>query len=133
MVILNSASVVKDLSDKRGPIYSSRPPIYIGTELSTQDDVHLLLMPCGPEWRNQRKVYQSILNINAIMSLRPLQAAEATHIIKQLLDIPQDYYDHLRRYSMAVKLSSVFGVWGPELITQIFRDSIACRITARLS
>lgn len=114
MVILNSASAVRDLIDKRGAIYSSRPPNYIGSQLITQGDVHLLLMPYGPGWRNQRKVYQSILNINAVLSLRPLQAAEATLTLRQLMHTPQDYYDHLRRYSTAVILSSVFGIRGPE-------------------
>lgn len=71
-------------------------------------------MPYGPEWRNQRKIYQSILNINAVESLQALQSAEATITMQQLARAPEAYYDSIRRYSTAVILSSVFGIRGPE-------------------
>lgn len=71
-------------------------------------------MPYSQAWRDQRKIYQAILSITAVGSLRPLQAAEATLTLKQLMQSPQDYYDHIRRYSTAVILSSVFGIRGPE-------------------
>lgn len=70
-------------------------------------------MPYGPEWRNQRKIFQSILNINAVKSLQPLQAAESILTVQQLSRDPGGYYDHIRRYSTAVILSSVFGIRGP--------------------
>lgn len=70
-------------------------------------------MPYGPAWRTQRKIYQSILNINAVTSLQRLQAAEAVLTLQQLAKNPEAYYDHLRRYSTAVILSSVFGLRGP--------------------
>lgn len=69
-------------------------------------------MPYGPEWRNQRKVYQSLLNVNAVTSLQNLQNAESSLTLMQLLQTPDAYYDHIRRYSTAVILSSVFGVRG---------------------
>ena len=46
-------------------------------------------MPYGPEWRRQRKVYQSILNITAVTSYQPLQAAEAVLTLKQLSETPE--------------------------------------------
>ncbi|CAG7977580.1 unnamed protein product [Penicillium salamii] len=114
LVILNRAKDVRELFDKRGAIYSSRPPNHIGNELITRDNVHLLLMPYGKEWRNQRKIYQAILSISAVRALTPLQEAEATLTISQLAQSSESYYDHIRRYSTAVILSSVFGIRGPE-------------------
>ena len=70
-------------------------------------------MPYGPEWRGQRKVYQNLLNVTAVTSLQKLQNAEACLTLLQLLQTPAEYYDHIRRYSTAVILSSVFGVRGP--------------------
>jgi cytochrome P450 family 619 len=69
-------------------------------------------MPYGPEWRGQRKVYQNLMNINAVTSLQRLQNAESCLTLMQLLQTPAEYYDHIRRYSTAVILSSVFGVRG---------------------
>ncbi|KAJ5394681.1 hypothetical protein N7509_006468 [Penicillium cosmopolitanum] len=114
MVILNKAKDVRELFDKRGAIYSSRPANHIGTEVITRDDVHLLLMPYGQAWREQRRIYQAILSITAVGSLRPLQAAEAVLTLHQLSQSPEQYYDHVCRYSTAVILSSVFGVRGPK-------------------
>ncbi|KAJ5851257.1 uncharacterized protein N7529_010642 [Penicillium soppii] len=114
LVILNKAKDVRELFDKRGAIYSSRPPNHIGNELITRDNVHLLLMPYGQKWRNQRKIYQAILSITAVRALTPLQEAEATLTLYQLAQSPECYYDHIRRYSTAVILSSVFGIRGPE-------------------
>ncbi|GAB1216248.1 hypothetical protein ATERTT37_005457 [Aspergillus terreus] len=71
-------------------------------------------MPYGQAWRNQRKIYQAILSITAVRSLTPLQEAEATLTLYQLSQTPELYYDHIRRYSTAVILSSVFGIRGPE-------------------
>ncbi|CEL01369.1 hypothetical protein ASPCAL00953 [Aspergillus calidoustus] len=114
LIVLNSAKDVKELFDKRGSIYSSRPPNHIGNELIARNDVHLLLMPYGQAWRNQRKIYQALVSITAVRSLQPIQQAESSLTIHQLAQSPARYYDHIRRYSTGVILSSVFGVRGPE-------------------
>jgi cytochrome P450 len=69
-------------------------------------------VPYGDAWRKQRKVVQSLLNINAVDNLLPIQNAEATETMFQLLQDPEGYYDHIRRYSTAVILASVFGQRG---------------------
>ena len=43
----------------------------------------------------------------------PIQNAEATQTLIQILQDPANYYDHIRRYSTAVILASVFGQRGP--------------------
>ena len=45
-------------------------------------------------------------------NILPIQNAEATQTIVQLLEDPAGYYDHIRRYSTAVILASVFGQRG---------------------
>jgi len=69
-------------------------------------------MPYGSEWRAQCKIFHNDLNINDVAKLRPLQKAEATLTLQQLAESLEQYYDHVRRYSSAVILSSVFGVHG---------------------
>jgi cytochrome P450 len=93
-------------------LYSSRPENYIGNEILCPRDVHILLLPYGNAWRQQRKVVQSLLNINAVDSMLPVQNAEAVQTLFQLLQDPDGYYDHIRRYSTAVILASVFGQRG---------------------
>jgi hypothetical protein len=52
------------------------------------------------------------LNVTAVDNLLPIQNAEATQTMMQLLEDPEGYYDHIRRYSTAVILASVFGQRG---------------------
>lgn len=100
------------LFDKRGAIYSSRPDNYVGGELICPNETHILLSQYGPKWRALRKSVQGLLNVNAVDALHLLQTAEATQTMCQLLDDPSGYYDHIRRYSTAVILASVFGQRG---------------------
>lgn len=48
----------------------------------------------------------------AVDNLLPIQNAEATQTMYQLLKEPDGWYDHIRRYSTAVILASVFGLRG---------------------
>lgn len=75
-------------------------------------DVHILLLPYGNTWRHQRKLLQGFLNVNAIGAVLPIQIAEASHSLFQLLKEPHGWYDHIRRYSTAVILASVYGQRG---------------------
>jgi hypothetical protein len=61
-----------------------------------------------------RKTIQALLNVKAVDDILPIQSAEATQTMCQLIQDPDGYYDHIRRYSTAVILSSVFGQHGAE-------------------
>ncbi|KAB2573838.1 Cytochrome P450 monooxygenase patH [Lasiodiplodia theobromae] len=111
-IVLNSYKAVAELFDKRGGIYSSRPQSYVTDALVGFKDVHILLLPYGNTWRHQRKLLQGFLNVNAIGAVLPIQTAEASHSLYQLLKEPQGWYDHIRRYSTAVILASVYGQRG---------------------
>lgn len=98
--------------EKRGAIYSSRPNNYIGNELLCPKDTHILLVPYGAAWRKLRKAVQALLNVSAVDRLLPIQDAEASQTLFQLLQEPQQCFRHIRRYSTAVILASVFGQRG---------------------
>lgn len=55
---------------------------------------------------------QSLLNVNVVDRLLPLQNAEATQTMYDLVQDPEGYYDHIRRYTTAVILASVYGQRG---------------------
>src|SRR3954452_15342042 len=103
---------MRRLFDKRGGIYSSRPENYIGNELICPGNTHILLGPYSGAWRSLRKSVQALLNVNSVDALLPIQNAEATQTMYDLIRTPDAYYDHLRRYSTAVILASVFGKRG---------------------
>ncbi|KAJ6024488.1 hypothetical protein N7540_005285, partial [Penicillium herquei] len=114
VVVLNSWKPVKELFDKRGALYSSRPDNHIGNGHICPDETHILLVPYGPGWRLLRKTVQGLLNVKGLNDVFPIQNAEAIQTMCQILENPDGYYDHIRRYSTAVVLSSVFGQRGSE-------------------
>ncbi|KAJ5777836.1 hypothetical protein N7520_001082 [Penicillium odoratum] len=111
-VVLNSYRHVKELFDKRGAIYSSRPHLYAPNKLICPDNLHILLAQYGPTWKAMRKAFMGILNVNATDALLPIQLAESTQTMCDLLDDPEGYYDHIRRYSTSVILTTVYGQRG---------------------
>ncbi|KAF5548077.1 cytochrome P450 monooxygenase [Fusarium phyllophilum] len=100
-VVLNSYKHVK-----------SRANAYIANKIVCPNEIHILLLQYGKEWRKQRRILQSLLNVTIVDKLLPLQEAESTQTMFQLLQDPQGYYDHIRRYTTAVILASVYGQRG---------------------
>ncbi|KAL5335036.1 cytochrome P450 [Aspergillus crustosus] len=114
VVVLNSWKHARELFDKRGAIYSGRRDNHVSNDLICSNQTHILLVPYGPGWRVLRKTVQALLNVKAVDAMFPTQNAEATQTMCRLLQDPEGYYDHIRRYSTVVILSSVFGQRGPE-------------------
>lgn len=80
-------------------------------------------MPYGDAWRKQRKAKVSFLKSDA-RHLLPIQVEESTQMLYDLLHRPRECYEHLRRFSAAVIVSSVYGekvkTYRP-LVEEIFR------------
>ena len=102
------------LFDKRGAKYSSRPDNFIGNELICPNETHILLVPYGQRWRAFRKALQNVLSVTAVNDTNLIQNAEAAQSMHQIVADPAGYYNHIRRYSTAVILSSVYGQRGAE-------------------
>lgn len=54
VIVITDKKAVHDLLDKKGAIYSDRPPSYVG-KLLTQGD-HIALEQMDAVWREKRKV-----------------------------------------------------------------------------
>ncbi|KAJ3545430.1 hypothetical protein NM208_g2508 [Fusarium decemcellulare] len=97
MIVLSSDRAVKDLLDKRSTIYSSRPEMYMGQ------------IEYGDTWRMIRKMVHNILNIKAAKSYVPYQDLENKQMLCGLLDQPEAFIDHIRRYTNSLTTQMVFG------------------------
>lgn len=106
------ANLLPSLFDRRGNIYSSRPPNHIANDIIFQNSVHGLFIPYGDDWRRLRKTVQDLLRVTVVDKLLPLQNAESIQTLHQILHDPSRWYDHIRRYTTAVILASVFGLRG---------------------
>ena len=92
---LNSLETINDLFDKRGNIYSDRPPLIFGGELVGAGKL-ISLLPYGPQWRAHRKLAQAGFSAAAVKKYHSTLEDIAAMLNKSLLDSPQEYYAHIR-------------------------------------
>lgn len=108
MIVLSEDTAVKELLDKRSAIYSSRPDIYLlGTLVS--GGLRFSLMPYTTTWRQLRRCVHSILNIRAARTYVPYQDVENRLMMVSLLDSPELFVNHIRRYTDSLTTQMVFG------------------------
>ncbi|KAF1944974.1 cytochrome P450 [Clathrospora elynae] len=107
MVVLSSDQAVKDLLDKRGSIYSSRPDMYLGEIVS--GGMRMVLMQYGETWRMIRKIIHNNLNITAAKAYVPYQDLENRAMLLGFLESPDLFIDHIRRYTTSLTTQMVFG------------------------
>ncbi|OIW29095.1 cytochrome P450 [Coniochaeta ligniaria NRRL 30616] len=122
-IFLNSPQVVKDLLDKRSNIYSSRPEMPVANE-AYSNSRRQLFMPYSPEWRSVRKLSHGLLSSTAAQAYKPVQELESRQLLHDILDTPQDFYQHNRRYSASVIMTVTYGSrlpsWDDPLMTSIY-------------
>ncbi|KAI1322617.1 cytochrome P450 [Xylariaceae sp. FL0255] len=112
IVVLNTDDAVKELFDRRGSIYSSRPDSYIidvvtgGTKFG--------VMPYNDTWKKCRAVCARVLDPNSAKSYVPYQDLEVKQTLNELLHKPELFVDHLRRYTNSLSFQIVFGFRVPD-------------------
>ncbi|SLM39186.1 cytochrome p450 [Lasallia pustulata] len=108
LIVLSSDKAVKDLLDKRSDIYSDRPDAYIAQDL-IGGGMRVALMKYGPTWRMIRKMVHNILHVNAAKSYVPYQILENQRMLVNLLDTPDRFFDHIRRYANSLTTQMIYG------------------------
>ncbi|KAH8878703.1 putative cytochrome P450 [Thozetella sp. PMI_491] len=108
VVILNDRVDVEALFEKRGNIYSARPDNYIAQEIMCPNGLHLLLSS-GAMWHTSRKAARGALTPKAARWIATIQNAEAAQTVCDLIGDPANYREHIRRYSTAAMLTSLYG------------------------
>ncbi|KAH7088102.1 cytochrome P450 [Paraphoma chrysanthemicola] len=111
---LNSPKAVKDLMDKRGSIYSSRPRmpmVKLPAFEAVSNKKRQFFMPYSEEWRALRRVSHAALNLKTSQSYIPVQDFESKQVIWDFLHAKDDweFYDHNRRYANSVIMLITYG------------------------
>ena len=60
----------------------------------------MVLMKYDERWRMIRKMCHSLLNVQAARSYVPYQLLESKQMLNDLLDTPDDFVNHMRRYQV---------------------------------
>ncbi|TDZ58545.1 Cytochrome P450 monooxygenase yanC [Colletotrichum trifolii] len=107
MIVISSDRAVKDLLDKRSSIYSSRLDVYLGNVVS--GNLRILLMKYGETWRTFRKIFHQMLHLNAAKGYVPYQDLESKQMLFGFLEDPDQFIDHIRRFTNSLTTQMVFG------------------------
>ncbi|KAJ7898660.1 cytochrome P450 [Mycena olivaceomarginata] len=116
VVVLTDAAAVRELLHKRSSTTADRPPTYVG-DLVT-DGLHMVHARFTPAWKAERRASAVILTPLAISQHLPIQRAEATQLLHDILHSPQSFYTDMQRYSISVIYSVLHGRRMPRYETE---------------
>ncbi|KAJ6480488.1 cytochrome P450 [Mycena vitilis] len=123
IVVLTDAMAARELLDRRSGTTADRPALHIA-EVTT-GGMHLVLgRSNGKAWKIQRKAAGTVLTPQATIQHLPIQRAEATQLLYNILQTPESFYTEIQRYTLSVILSVLYGKRAPRFeapeITRFF-------------
>ncbi|KAJ7640418.1 cytochrome P450 [Mycena polygramma] len=114
-IVLTDAAAVKELMDKRSGSTVDRPPMYVAELVA--GGLNMVLARYTENWRTLRRTAHAILTPQASARHLPIQQAEATQLLHDIVIRPEGFYTHIRRYSNSVILSVLYGKRAPRYET----------------
>ncbi|KAK7016901.1 putative cytochrome P450, partial [Favolaschia claudopus] len=114
-VVLTDAGAVKELLEKRSGSTADRPPMHVA-EIVT-GGLHMALARYSEKWRTLRRTAHAILTPQASLKHIPIQRAEATQLLHDILHKPEDFYTHIPRATNSMIMSVLYGKRSPRYET----------------
>ncbi|KAF9476061.1 cytochrome P450 [Pholiota conissans] len=108
IIVLGTAQPAWDLLEKRSDIYSSRPRFVVAGEILSEDKRGLML-PNNDAWRRWRKVLHIGFHSRQAATYNEIQSLESKLVLKQIIEEPRRYEQHLQRFSASVAVSATYG------------------------
>jgi cytochrome P450 len=122
---LNSDTAVKELIDKKSAIYSSRPRQPMAFETASGSK-RVVLMQYGNTWRQIRQIMHKMLMPKAAQSYKPIELLEAQQLSIDLLEEPDRFLMHHRRFTCSTMFNITYGRrlthWDCQEVRDVFKD-----------
>ncbi|KAL5530920.1 hypothetical protein ACEPAG_3796 [Sanghuangporus baumii] len=107
VIILNKFEDARELMDRRGALYSDRPPMtYIVDMLKVRSPT---FMPYGDDWRTHRRLIQQYLNVRSVTAFHSLQTRCVHELLEDLAAQPDAFWKHVKRFAASAILSATYG------------------------
>lgn len=120
VLIVTKLRDAKELMDKRGAIFSDRPPLNIVVKKIWPN--MLPIKPSGEGFRFLRRVYIDLLGPQTSLAVRKYQEYESRMMLRDLYNTPEAFRAHTERFSTSVIFSAVYGVRVTRLDYPIMRE-----------
>ncbi|KAF9462161.1 cytochrome P450 [Collybia nuda] len=108
LVILNSSKAATELLEKRSVNYADRPSLVMANELMGWD-WDMAHMPYSDRWRQHRKMFHQYFRPQAVPAYQQIQVEATTTLLRQLLEAPDDFREHIRQHAASAILRVVYG------------------------
>ncbi|KAF7535030.1 hypothetical protein G7054_g5716 [Neopestalotiopsis clavispora] len=125
-VFLNSPAAVREILDRQSAVTSGRPEMPVVSDLVSGGQ-RFLLMTYTPRWRKLRAMVHKLLTPKASEIFKPSQEFETKQLLFDILNDNADqesFYQHVRRYTTSVVMTSTYGrrvpVWDCEDVREIY-------------
>ncbi|KAI0297971.1 cytochrome P450 [Russula brevipes] len=107
MVVLNTLQAARDLMEKRSLNYSCRPRFVLIVEMMGWD-ASLPQLPYGPRFRKHRRLIREYF-IGSVSTFRSTQRREAYVLLGGLLESPDAFLQHIRRFAAGTIMKITYG------------------------
>ncbi|KAI1791871.1 cytochrome P450 [Ganoderma leucocontextum] len=109
LLVLSSFEAARDLLDRKGAIYSSRPRFVMINELRGWD-WSLILMPYGREFQTYRRTIQQEFQHSVVVaSYRPIIVRESMALVRRLCHTPADLSKNIKQMAGAAIMMVAYG------------------------
>ncbi|KAF9463391.1 cytochrome P450 [Collybia nuda] len=108
MIILNTHKVASELLNRRSQIYSDRPRFIMAGEILS-GGLNIILLSPTDRWRRMRRAGHEGFKARASEKYRPIQELEATRLVTNLINDPENWSNHFNRSAASSILCSVYG------------------------
>ncbi|KAJ7618065.1 cytochrome P450 [Roridomyces roridus] len=115
VIVITCPEIAHQLLEKRSATTADRPSLYVA-DLVT-GGLNMGLIRYGDTWRAMRRAAHSILTPKATARHFPIQIAEATQLLYDMLCTAESFNTHIKRYSSSVIMSVLHGKRSPRYET----------------
>lgn len=105
-IMLGNHQVTKDILEKRGERYSSRPRMVVAERVTK--NLQTSVMPYGPLWKTHRRLQTSLLNSRTCQLYHEIQDVESHQLLHDMLST-NDFTDRFRRFSSSLIYTLAYG------------------------
>ncbi|KAH8077890.1 cytochrome P450 [Cristinia sonorae] len=121
VVVISSPRMVRELLDKHSAVTSGRQSLHFAKIV--QDDINVaFLQATDPTCKGVRRGLQYLLSKEACAGHLPIQQAEASQLMYDLMKQPDAYFNHMERFSFSSMLSATFGVRCPRTDSKVLQE-----------
>ncbi|KAK7449253.1 hypothetical protein VKT23_013398 [Stygiomarasmius scandens] len=121
IIVLNDPKYATEMLDKKSRIYSDRPVLVMAGQLVGWDKGPALIPFCQT-WSEYRRLFAQLMGTRSkIDAFNDLLYEETHTFMKHILETPNSWQDHVRRYAGAIVLQIAYGYKAKEKDDQLVK------------